>query len=182
MHKNVSQVCSGAADTLISWTITLPDPRNKLSDDFGSNPNKWFILKGDSAMPKTTILENAQMTVWYYSDKKIIHHQMHQFAYGDNFRDGLVAGLETLKKYGANKWLSDDRKNPVLRKEDIEWSQAHWTVPMIQAGWKYWAIVQPEKAIAKMNMEKLAKFYEDKGVKVEFFTDPDNALKWLEGC
>lgn len=131
-------------------------------------------------MPKDTILENEQITVWYHPDKKIIHHQMHQFTFGSNFQEGLMAGLETLKKHKAQKWLSDDRKNPVLRKEDLAWGEANWITPMLQAGWKYWAIVQPEKVIAQMNMEKLAEAYAARGVATKIFTDPDEALKWLE--
>jgi len=62
----------------------------------------------------------------YYPDKKIIHHEMHKYTHGQIFRDALMAGLEAMKKYRAQKWLSDDRNNPALDTADTDWNMAHW--------------------------------------------------------
>lgn len=131
-------------------------------------------------MSKVTIVDNPQITVWCHTDKKIIHHQVHKFLHGQAFRESLMAGAEAMKKYGAKKWLSDDRGSTVLDKADLEWGATVWSPRVIQAGWKYWAIVTPEKVLAKMNMEQLAKEYAAKGVTVKAFSDPEVAMKWLE--
>lgn len=131
-------------------------------------------------MSKIIIVDNDQITLWYHSDKKIIHHQVHKFLHGQVFRESLMAGAAAMKKYSAKKWLSDDRGSPVLDKADLEWGTAHWSPKVIQAGWKFWAIVTPEKALAKMNMDQLSKEYAAKGVTVKAFSDPDVAMKWLE--
>jgi hypothetical protein len=44
-----------------------------------------------------------------------------KYTHGKDFRDALMSGVEAMKRYGANKWLSDDRKNPVLNSDDRQW-------------------------------------------------------------
>ncbi len=131
-------------------------------------------------MPSQTVFDTPFVTVWYHPDKHIVHHEIHKFVYGKEFREFLLAGTAAMKKNHAHKWLSDDRNNTVLSQEDVEWGQTNWFPQTIQAGWKFWAIVQPEKVLAKMGMERLVKLYAEAGVTAKFFTDPAEAMKWLE--
>ena len=43
-------------------------------------------------MEKDIIVKNENMTLWYYPDTKIIHHEFHQYTKGQILRDGLSAG------------------------------------------------------------------------------------------
>jgi hypothetical protein len=131
-------------------------------------------------MSTVTILDTPQITMWYHPEKKIVHHQMHKYTFGPTFRDALMKGVEIMQKNRARKWLSDDRLNPVLKPEDNEWAISDWAPKVIAVGWKYWAIVLPESVINKMRMENNAKVFAEKGVTVQFFQDPDEALEWLE--
>jgi hypothetical protein len=131
-------------------------------------------------MDKEIILDNEYITVWYYPQKKIVHHQFHKFTYGKTFHDALNAGAEIFEEKGAYKWLSDDRKNTVLSKDDRDWSVSFWRPRVIKAGWKYWAIVLPEKIIGQMSMKRIIEEYADTGVTVQVFSDPDEAMRWLE--
>ena len=131
-------------------------------------------------MATITILDTPVVTVWYHTDKKIVHHQIHKFVSGSQFRQFLTAGAEVLEKYRASKWLSDDRGNSVLAKDDVEWSQRMWAPRAVRAGWKYWAIVQPGKVLAQVAMERLVEEYSKQGVTAKFFSDVEQATKWLE--
>lgn len=131
-------------------------------------------------MSQMTVIKNDAATLWYYPDKKIVHHKIHKFLYGEKFREILSGGAELIEKYGANKYLSEDTDNTVVTKEDAEWGTAVWTPRVIKAGWKYWAIVQPKKVIAQANMKEFAKMYAGMGVTVQMFSDTDSAMKWLE--
>lgn len=126
------------------------------------------------------IVKNEYGTMVFHQDSKILHHQWHKFIYGDVMHEMLLKGTEAMKKYGGKKWLSDDRKNPILRKEDMDWGQVNWFPQTLKAGWKYWAIVTPEGAIAKINMEKLVVEYGKAGVVAKYFTNPEDALAWLK--
>lgn len=127
-----------------------------------------------------TIIDSPVVTLWYHPDKKIVHHQIHKFVAGKDFREFLMAGYEVLRKNMARKWLSDDRSNMVLGKADMDWSQSEWAPQVAKAGWKYWAIVRPEKVLATVAMERLAAKYAALGVTAKFFTDPRDAMTWLE--
>src|SRR5688572_5819407 len=94
-------------------------------------------------MQPLTIVDSPYATLWYHPGPGIVHHQIHKFISGQAFRDLLLAGLDVLQKNRAQKWLSDDRANAVLRPEDVDWSHQFWFPQTVQAGWKYWAIVQP---------------------------------------
>ena len=131
-------------------------------------------------MPAITIYDSPAVTVWYHTDKRIVHHQIRKFVHGKEFQAFLMAGTEALARYQAQKWLSDDRGNTVLSQDDQRWGQAVWFPQTARAGWKYWAIVTPEKVLARLTMEKLTKEYGAAGVTAKFFSDPDEAMKWLE--
>lgn len=131
-------------------------------------------------MSTTTLYESSFVTVWYHPETKIVHHQIHKFVFGEEFKKFLWIGTEAIRKNHAQKWLSDDRSNTVVRQEDIDWGMTNWFPETLQAGWKYWAIVQPEKVIAQINMKKLVEDYAKAGMVAKFFSDPDEAMRWLE--
>lgn len=126
------------------------------------------------------ILENEFATLVIYPDKKIVHHTFHKFIFGEHFQEVMTKGADAFIAGGFSKWLSDDSGNSALRQQDFEWGQQHWENRILKAGWKYWAIIPPEKAIGKMNMKSIITRYKEKGVTVETFSDVESALKWLE--
>lgn len=127
-----------------------------------------------------TIFESEYVTIWCHVDSKIIHHKFHKFLHGEDFRKAMLAGVEAMKTYSAHKWLSDDRLNSALPKDDQEWGNRVWFPKTQAAGWKYWAIVQPENVIGQMNIHRIAKTFTDQGVTTQFFSDPDEAMAWLK--
>src|SRR5664279_1202058 len=98
-------------------------------------------------MATVTILENEFVSMWYYPDKRILHHQFHKHIWGDMFRETLDKGLEVFARDGGNKWLSDDRENCALSAADTEWAINNWFPRVLKAGWKFWAIVLPKHVI-----------------------------------
>ena len=131
-------------------------------------------------MPSEIVIDSASASLWYHREKQIVHHQFHQFMYGKEFQEFLLAGMELLKKNKAHKWLSDDRALTALTSADMEWANTTWFPQTAAAGWKYWAIVQPTKIIGKMNIERLVKEYLAGGITAKYFADPDEAMIWLE--
>ncbi len=127
-----------------------------------------------------TILDTEYVTLWYYPEHKIVHHVIHKFIYGDNFRANLEEGLKIFQQYGAAKWLSDDRHNSVLMKEDIEWSGEDWFPRMYDAGWRYWAIVMPDKVVGQANMNRVMNTYVNRGLTVKIHDHSETALEWLK--
>jgi hypothetical protein len=130
-------------------------------------------------MSKITIIRNEYATLEYHTDLKIIHHTFHKPIGNEKFRDVLNAGADTMKKYGAAKWLSDDRKNMSLSPEDTEWSKKDWFPRAVESGWKFWALVVPQDILARMNMKEFVDEYYEKGLRIMVFNNPEDAMQWL---
>ena len=133
-------------------------------------------------MEKQTILETPFATLWFHPDQGIVHHQIHKYIFGEHFRNLLMTGLDVLKAHRATKWLSDDRKNGALPREDREWADVNWYPRAVAEGWRYWAVVQPESVVGQMNMRKIAGPTGPNaplGVVVGIFDDPDEAFRWI---
>ena len=128
------------------------------------------------------VLNNQNVTMKYYPESKILHHEMHKFFFGQDFRDVMNKGVEVFRQYGARKWLSDDRKVSAWSQEDLAWGDNDWFPRMAMSGWKYWAIIMPEKAIGQITMKKMADRYTARGVQTRIFPSPEEAKKWLESC
>ena len=129
--------------------------------------------------PKTIVLDNKLVTIWYYPTVKIIHHQFHHYTFGEPFREILMTALEAFEKHRCIKWLSDDRKFGALLPEDKAWGDAVWRPRVLEAGWKYWAMVLPGKVTGQMNIQKMVEEYAAMGVITKVHSDPEEAMKWL---
>jgi hypothetical protein len=131
-------------------------------------------------MSKITLIQNEHATLVYHTDAKIVHHTFHQPMKGQYFRDVLNTGLETLEKYGATKWLSDDRNNSALEPEDREWAMTNWYTRAAKSGWKYWAMVVPNNILGRMDVKQYVEQNFERGVRVMVFTNPEEAMEWLK--
>jgi len=131
-------------------------------------------------MPAQTILDSDFVTMWYHADSNIVHHSIHKFISGQQLRSALSKGAELLEQHKCTKWLSDDRGNSALNTEDSEWAKTVWFPRCLKAGWKFWGIVQPKAVVGQMNIGRFVREYAALGITAAIFTDPEEALKWLE--
>jgi hypothetical protein len=54
-------------------------------------------------MSKTVVLDNEWFTIWYYTDTKIVHSQIHQFIYGERFKECVDTIAKLMEKHRAKK-------------------------------------------------------------------------------
>lgn len=87
--------------------------------------------------------------------------------------------MEVFINYGADKWLSDDRLNSAVPTADLEWSVNDWMPRAIAAGWRYWAIIMPDKVAGQWTMNRILTNHEDVRAEVRVFDSVDDALHWL---
>ncbi len=132
------------------------------------------------AVATATILDDEYATLWFHSDEKIVHHQIHKFLVPGAFEKLLSAGAELLERHGASKWLSDDRNNVVVSPEDLDWADTHWIPRVQKAGFKYWAIVVPGHAVAQLQMKALQAKRRRQNIDVAMFESVEDALAWLK--
>ena len=133
-------------------------------------------------MTTTTVVDNEYVTLMVHPDSKIVHHQLHQPMSGEMLRSMLLAGVEQLRQHAAAKWLSDNRRYAALPAEDMQWSQSTWFPQAREAGWRFWALVVPPDMFGRLSLSEFVFNYAQQGVTVQVFTDPDEALSWLEAA
>ncbi len=131
-------------------------------------------------MPPVIILDTEYITVEYLPDQKIIRQTVHKPIGDKLLKQALTAGSDALIKYGAQKWLSDDRKNGPVSREVVEWGLQGWAQRTIGAGWKYWADVVPETLAAAGTMLPVIDAFFQMGLQMMVFTDPEQAKQWLD--
>jgi len=131
-------------------------------------------------MPTITVMDNENASAVVPPRIRNRAPQVQEVHVGDAFKEVLDKGLEQMKEHGATKWLSDDRANSALRPEDSAWANEDWTPRVLAAGWKYWAIVLPQNVIGRMNMQQFIDQQSQAGVTVRVFSDPNEALSWLD--
>ncbi|HEX2908357.1 MAG TPA: hypothetical protein VHO69_15905 [Phototrophicaceae bacterium] len=131
-------------------------------------------------MSELTIVENEFITVKYLDDKKIIYHTVHKPIPDQELKDALNAGTDALIKFGACKWLSDDRKNGPVSAEIAAWGRKDWNLRTIKGGWKYWANVVPEAVAAAGTLTPIIDSLFELGLRMVLFTSLEAAFEWLE--
>lgn len=131
-------------------------------------------------MSETKVLDNEYATLTFHDDHKIVHHTFHKAIGGDDFRAVLNTGVDLLSKHHAAKWLSDDRHNSALSDEDTNWSMTNWFPRAKEAGWKFWGLVVPPDLMARLNLKEFVDMYYEQGLRIMVFTDPNEAMTWLE--
>jgi hypothetical protein len=127
-----------------------------------------------------TILSNEYATLVYHEDKKIVHHTFLKSIGGQPFQNILISGVKYMQLSSATKWLSDDRLNSELSAKDTKWATKEWFKLAQDAGWKSWALVVPHDIFARLNLVEHVNHYSKRGIRVMVFTDPDEALAWLD--
>lgn len=127
-----------------------------------------------------TIIDNDYVTLLHYPEYGIIHHQWHQPVQGEQFRAVLERGLEIFRECKADKWLSDERLNSALPKEDGIWGLTNWNPRVRAAGWKYWAVIFSDTQAGQANLNYFMREGNGYGITARVFEAPEDALNWLK--
>ena len=125
------------------------------------------------------IVDNEFITVRYLPDKRIIYHTVHKPIESKLFMEAMRAGEEVMKKNGACKWLSDDRKIGPLATEMVA-GRREWGAGLVAAGWKYWANIVPEETAAARTLVPVVDTLFELGLHLMVSTNLEEAFQWLE--
>ncbi|HEX3050450.1 MAG TPA: hypothetical protein VHP83_07335 [Aggregatilineaceae bacterium] len=131
-------------------------------------------------MSTIVVLNSEYASLYFHTETKIVHHKLYSLLDSAHLREVLNEGTKLLGKYGAVKWLSDNRDIEAHSPEDTEWINTHWLPAAIDAGWKFWALVVPDDVAARMNMVEFVESFYAMGVRVMVFVEVEDAMRWLE--
>ncbi|MCB1180312.1 MAG: hypothetical protein KDK36_22220 [Leptospiraceae bacterium] len=96
-------------------------------------------------------------------------------------QESLNAGLDCLNQKKTKKWISDNRNLISFRgTEDSDWLESDWVPRAVKAGWKYWALVQPEKIYMNLVYDRISELFQKFGVEVMIFSNLEDAFVWIQ--
>mgnify|MGYP003531402513 CR=1 FL=1 len=132
-------------------------------------------------MSTVTVVSNQYYDLLFHEDIKLVHHIYKPAMSSAQVKELLTAGTDLMEKYGATKWLSDNRQLVNTFSDDVaQWVNNVWLPRTIKAGWKYWAMVVPESVIGRADHVKYVESFYNTGIWVTVYTDVESAMKWIE--
>lgn len=130
-------------------------------------------------MQPITLVDNEYVTLTYLPDGKLLHHTIHKPVDEQVFKQALDKGVEALKNYHIDRWLSDDRNNGPFSPEFSQWALNDWIPRAIANGWKYWANVVPNDIKAAGTLGPFIDALSTMGLRMMLFTKVNEASQWL---
>jgi hypothetical protein len=97
----------------------------------------------------------------------------------EEYRKTLTAALDAADRYEIRHWVSDMRKERVVKSDDNKWVQETVIPTAIKKGFKKCAFLVPESVFAKMHADKLKQSIEGHGFEIQYFEDMDKLWGWL---
>jgi hypothetical protein len=138
----------------------------------------WPSLEAPG-MSTAAILDDEYMSLRYYPESGIVHHQIKSYLLQGGFRKLLSASADLLETHRATKYLSDDRSNVVVDPEDIRWADDMWYPRVAKAGLKHWALVLPSTMVGTLQAKAILDKRRRQGLDVEAFDRIEDAMAWL---
>ena len=87
-------------------------------------------------------------------------------------------GLDGADPDSVREHATDDRDSVVIAEEDVDWCGRHWTPRVLEAGFRYWAVVTPVGEVAAAQMETIVARHRQQGITTRLFDTADPALSW----
>lgn len=125
------------------------------------------------------VYKSKKAQVEWLEQENVVAKTFFDFIYGDDMKGAFNAGLNALIQHQSCKWLSDNRSLQPYRKIDVTWINEDWFPRMLKAGWKYWALVEPENALGQLSMTRFVDFNRQKGITLQIVHSVDDGLTWL---
>lgn len=122
--------------------------------------------------------ESDALTIEWDASINAVVMDWHQFAKGDDYREGLNEGLELVEEKSAENWLADLRDLGTLTDDDQQWTHEEWHPRAFETPLTNLAIVQPESVVANMSVEDLVQEVDD-NLTSHVFDDRSEARSWL---
>ncbi len=117
--------------------------------------------------------------VEWLETEKVVFKTFSGFIYGEEMQNAFNKGLEALKANNGCKWLSDNRGLKPYRQEDVKWINDVWLPQILKAGWRYWAVLEPENILGQLSMKNFLDLYQQMGITLRVFHTKEEGLAWL---
>lgn len=126
------------------------------------------------------IKETGSYLLEYLEEHETMIHTLKRNNSKEEWQDLLTTGTEFLQEKGLSKWISENKRNGRISEEGAVWINDLWLPRAIQAGWRTWAIVEPENFTSRLNQRKYKSSFLEMGITVSCFSRLTEAIKWID--
>ena len=130
-------------------------------------------------MPDKVYEDEPWLSVRWDDAHHCMHTEWRAFANSEEFRAGLMKGLEAIRDNHAIRYLSDTRKIKVIVHEDQQWAANTWFRLAEAAGLKRFASVTADAGLGKLTVEEIINAVHGEGLEARVFGSIGAARKWL---
>jgi hypothetical protein len=95
------------------------------------------------------------------------------------FREGTEKMLDKLIESSSNKVLADVKEMTLIGIEDQHWLENNFIPRAVQYGFRALAILRPESYFNKVAIETVSYKVEQEKLRIAFFDNKDDAVRWL---
>jgi hypothetical protein len=126
-------------------------------------------------------VEEPWLTLRWDDANRCVHSEWKAFANSNEYRAGLMKGLEAIRENHAVCYLTDTRKTRVIVREDQAWVKDTWTPLATAAGLKRVAVVLADAGLGKVTVEETVHMVDRPDLEVRTFDSVAAAQRWLAG-
>jgi hypothetical protein len=119
------------------------------------------------------------LTIEWNESLGAVEMNWHDFAQGDDYREGLNSGLELVEEKRAANWLADLRDMGTVADDDQTWTNEKWYPQAFDTTLSNMAIIQPESVVANMSVENIIQEVGDEEITTHIFDNRSEAESWL---
>ncbi len=127
--------------------------------------------------------KSSCLTIYYQPDKKMARSQWYGFATSVDYRKGLLAYLDVMKRYDVRLWLGDYKQARVIRQKDQVWTKQEWYPQLISVAQKIkkFARIQSTDIFHRIGIENMLAMTPAQPLPftVKEFSGIDEAQAWL---
>ena len=130
-----------------------------------------------------TIFEGKNIRISWDAKVECVVSEMEGFAEGEEYRNALEKGLESLELNRSRKWLGDMTRGSLMSQDDAKWVQADWRPRAARAGLRWTALVMTNNALGKMQIDRMTRTvaeYEGSSIETAYFDNQEEAKAWLQ--
>lgn len=123
--------------------------------------------------------DESFLTVEWTESLDAVEMNWHDFAQGEEYREGLNEGLELVEEKRAQNWLADLRDMGTVADDDQTWTNEEWYPRAFDTTLSNMAIIQPESVVANMSVENIIQEVGDDKITTHIFDNRSEAESWL---
>jgi hypothetical protein len=122
--------------------------------------------------------QNCKLT--FINEANALYEKWNGFAHGESLRKACAETFERYKSFGADRIVLDTSESKPLTIEDTNWYFKKVHPKYHKVGLKGVAIIESANPISRLSIKNAYSLIKDSPLKIDFFSNHQEAIKWIK--